>query len=239
MNRKLTALALALALTLSLAACGGQNGTGESAAPQQTQTETNNNTAPETAPDQTAAPAENDPAQARTSDAERVVTENGSFDKSQIKTPILVTSVGQSADVSMLDALLKKTGADYTFDATIKAEDVGDYGTIVIASGASTKGLGAAGISVEDELKRAEDILKAASDKGIVVIMTHLGGDARRGTLSDQFNNIVMDSAAYIMVVEDGNQDGLFTSYCAEHNIPITLLRSISDAVTPLQELFG
>ena len=62
-----------------------------------------------------------------------MVTENGTFTKDQVSAPVLITSFGQSADVSMLDALMKKVGAEYTFDATASAEDAAGYKTIIIA----------------------------------------------------------------------------------------------------------
>ena len=46
----------------------------------------------------------------RTSADNKVVTENGTFTKENIEGPVLITSIGQSADVSMLDALMKKRG---------------------------------------------------------------------------------------------------------------------------------
>lgn len=114
----------------------------------------------------------------RTSESNRVVTENGTFTKDQVSAPVLITSFGQSADVSMLDALMKKVGAEYTFDATASAEDAAGYKTIIIASGASSKGLGAAGISQEDEIARAEAIAQTAKDNDITVIVAHMGGAA-------------------------------------------------------------
>lgn len=50
---------------------------------------------------------------------------------------------------------MKKVGAEYTFDATASAEDAADTRPSSSASGASSKGLGAAGISQEDEIARA------------------------------------------------------------------------------------
>ena len=148
-------------------------------------------------------------------------------------------SFGQSADVSMLDALMKKVGAEYTFDATASAEDAAGYKTIIIASGASSKGLGAAGISQEDEIARAEAIAQTAKDNDITVIVAHMGGAARRGTLSDQFSDLALGCADYIMVVEEGNDDGKFSDAATDAGIPITMLYTIADAVTPLQEIFG
>ena len=175
----------------------------------------------------------------RTSESNRVVTENGTFTKDQAEGPVLITSIGQSADVSMLDALMKKAGADYTFNATASAEDAAGYKTIILASGASSKGLGAAGISQEDELARAEAIVKTAKDNGITVIAAHLGGAARRGALSDQFNDMALSCASYVLVVEEGNDDGKFTDAATDAGIPITLLYTIADALTPLQEIFA
>lgn len=175
----------------------------------------------------------------RTSADNKVVTENGTFTKDDVSTPVLVTSIGQSADVSMLDALMKKAGADYTFNATASAEDVAGYKTVIIACGASSKGLGAAGISQEEEIARAEAIIQTVKDNDITVIAAHLGGSARRGALSDQFNDMALGVASYIMVVEEGNDDGKFTDAATDKGVPITLLHSIADAMTPLTDLFG
>lgn len=173
----------------------------------------------------------------QTSADNKVVTLNG--DVLVLDSPVYLTSVGQSADVSMLDALLKKVEADYTFDATAKAEDLEGAKTIIIASGASSKGLGAAGISADDEKARANDILKLAEEQDITIIMAHLGGVPRRGPLSDEFAEMVMDKADAMLVVEDGDDDGKFSSFSKEKNIPITLVNSIADSMEPLKVMFG
>ena len=106
--------------------------------------------------------------------------------------------------------------------------------------GASSKGLGAAGISEDQESERADEIINAVKDNDITVIVAHLGGSSRRGALSDKFNNMGLGVADYILVVEDGNvKDSLFTNAATEAGVPITLLYSIADALTPLTELYG
>ena len=175
----------------------------------------------------------------RTSKENRVVTENGEFSRDMVAEPVLITSIGQSADVSMLDALMKKVGATYTFNATAAADEVAKYKTVIIASGASGKGLGAAGISEEDEIARAEALLKAVKENEITVILAHIGGTNRRGAKSDRFSDMVLEQAKYIVVVEEGNDDGKFTDYAAENEIPITLLATIADAMTVLKDLFA
>ena len=231
MKKLASVLALALSLSLVLTACGGGNEPAPS------------NPAPSTPSTSTTTPAPEAPAEGeytyRTSAENKVVTENGTFTKDNIAGDVLITSIGQSADVSMLDALMKKVGATYTFNATASADEVANYGTLILACGASSKGLGAAGISQEDELARAQAIVDTCKDKGIVVIAAHLGGSARRGALSDQFNDMALTCANYIVVVEEGNNDGKWTTAAVDKGIPVTLVNSIADTLTPLTDLFG
>ena len=229
MKKIASVLALALSLSLVLTACGSK----EEAPAASTNTPAASTTTTTTTPE--AAPAEGEYTW-RTSADNKVASENGTFGKENISGSVLVTSVGQSADVSMLDALMKKVGAEYTFNATASADEVANYGTLILASGASSKGLGAAGISQEDELARAQAIADACKANNITVIVAHLGGSARRGALSDQFNDLALTCADYLLVVEDGNaKDSKFT----DAGVPITLLSSIADAMVPLTELFG
>ena len=153
--------------------------------------------------------------------------------------PFLVTSVGQSADAAMVEAMLKKLGADFTFNAAATADDVAAAGTVIVAAGASSKGLGAAGISVEQELARADEMLNAAKENGAVIIAMHIGGSARRGELSDQFSDKVFAYADYIIMVEDGDQDGKYSTFAQENNIPLTFVKSAAEATNPLKDALG
>ena len=132
-----------------------------------------------------------------------------------------------------------KVGMDYTISNLATSADLGDAKTLIIVVGGSSKGLGAAGISQEDELARAQAIADACKAKEVTVIAAHLGGSARRGTLSDQFTNMALSCADYILAVEDGNEDSLFTDFAVENGIPVTLIYSIADALVPMTELFG
>ena len=216
----LTMLIAALVISIVLAGCTGTNGDSGS----------NSNAAADKGD------VSNGP---KTSSDKKVHYENGEFTSIDASS-ILITSIGQSADVSMLDAIMKNVPVEYTLDKLADADDVKDYRTIIISAGASSKGLGAAGISAEDELSRAKKIIEVVNqDDSKEVILVHLGGQARRGTLSDGFIEVLLEIADYMIVVEEGNDDGIFSNYAAENNIPIALAFNISDALTPLQELFG
>ena len=153
--------------------------------------------------------------------------------------PVLVTSFGQSTDGSMIEQVMKrlKTVA-YTYNPTSTSADLGGVKTVVIAVGNSTKGLGAAGISQDQETARAKEFMAAAKKAGVKVICCHIGGATRRGALSDAFADMVLPLSSYILVKEDGNEDGKFTSFAAANNIPITLVYGSKDTVDAFKQIF-
>ena len=212
--KKMIALMMALMFVLALAACS--NGTKEpEAAP--TAAAENNSSSGYTSSQGTIDgydPNEKSDFVMNTSESTRTFN-MGEADASQFSTPILVTSFGQSADASMMDAIMKKAGvADYTFNALATAEDVKNYKTVIIVCGASSKGKPA-------------------------VIMCHLGGAIRRGALSDKLTDMVLDVANYLVVVEDANYDYKFSKFAEEKNVPLTFLYAIADGVSVFSGLFS
>ena len=180
------------------------------------------------------------PAEAKTSESNRVYTE-GTYDFTTLQTPVLITSFGQSADVSMLNALFKKltNKVDYTFAPLATAADIANYKTVIIAAGMSSKGLGAAGISEESEFSRAAEIVQAVKDNSTTVIFAHLGGSSRRGAKSDQFADLVLGISSYLLFVESGDlTDHKFSNYATNNNLPYTTVFTIVDALKPLNEMF-
>lgn len=173
-----------------------------------------------------------------TSEENPVVT-IGELDVTKYETPVLITSFGQSTDAAMLDNVMGRLDVEYTYNATATAEDVPNYKTIIIAVGASTKGLGAAGISEADETARAEEFMAAVKEADCEVICCHIGGISRRGALSDTFADMVLAESSYAIVKEDGNDDGKFTNFAEENNIPVTLVLQTKNTVNVLTELFG
>lgn len=242
--KKIFAILLATALILTFVACSKPaSTTTNTAAPAATATPAAAApVAQDTTPSTGTKDAEYDPNKTlefdmQTSETNRIVTV-GTIDKSRYTTPVLVTSFGQSTDASMLDTVMKKAGINYVYNATITADGISSYKTIVIAVGASTKGLGAAGISEAEETARASEIMKVIKEKGIEVICCHIGGSARRGTLSDTLTDMVMDQASYIILKEDANFDYKFTKYASEHNKPITLIYATKDTIDVFTNLY-
>jgi len=154
--------------------------------------------------------------------------------------PVLLTSIGQSADVEMARALMNRLKLGYTQDNLIKAQGLAaaNAKTLVVVIGGSSKGLGAAGISADAELERAKALLAEAKKRGMKIIGMHIGGEARRGELSDRFINAAVPMCDYVIVVEEGNGDGLFTRLCASSKIPLDMVQKISQVGEPLAAAF-
>lgn len=153
--------------------------------------------------------------------------------------PVMLTSAGQSADVQMAKALMKKANIQFENNNVIQAEDLGATKTLIVTVGGSSKGLGAAGIKVEDEIERVESLLKTAKEKGIKIIGLHIGGAARRGGMSDKFLDATIPNVDKIIVVEDGNKDEIFTEIAKNKNIEIEIVPKITNVVEPLKKSFN
>ena len=156
------------------------------------------------------------------------------------EAPVLVTSFGQSTDGSMIEQVMKRLKTvSYSYNPTATGADLDGVKTVVIAVGNSTKGLGAAGISQEQETARAKEFMAAVEKKGVKVILCHIGGATRRGSLSDAFADMVLPLSSYMVVKEDGNEDSKFTSYASVHSIPITLVYGSKDTVDAFRLIFN
>ena len=157
----------------------------------------------------------------------------------EFEAPVLVTSFGQSTDGSMIEQVMKRLKTvSYAYNPTATGADLDGVKTVVIAVGNSTKGLGAAGISQEQETARAKEFMAAVEKKGVKVILCHIGGATRRGSLSDAFADMVLPLSSYMVVKEDGNEDSKFTSYASAHSIPITLVYGSKDTVDAFRLIF-
>jgi len=223
--KKIFALALAAAMSLSLVACGGGNGG-------------------------TSTPAKNDGAD-KSAASSATGSSTGSTDAAgdstlpeitagSCETPVIVTSIGQSADVDIVKTLCNKAGLENTTNATISADELtADTKTLILAVGGSSKGLGAAGIDADQELARTDALLAKAKELGITVVATHTGGSARRGTLSDSFIVPAFGAADMAIVLSEGDADGLMSGILAENSTPTAVIEQVTDCVTVLQTLFG
>lgn len=163
---------------------------------------------------------------------------NTQEDLPRFELPNLITSVGQSADVQMASVLAKRAGLDSVLQKTAAAKDLEGIKTLTLVLGASLKGLGAAGIDVEQENERVRTLISEAKKMGIPILCLHLGGEARRGQLTDQLITEFLPLSQMVIIVKSGNHDGLFSKICEKNNIPLVEVEKTVDALAPIKAAF-
>jgi hypothetical protein len=164
------------------------------------------------------------------------VTQAAGLPEPIFEGPVLITSVGQSADGQLVKVLADRVGLAYTYDTLALASAVKDFKTLILVVGGSSKGLGAAGINQDQEEARAKAMIAAAKDAGTKILFMHVGGEARRGDLTDRFVTIVAATSQYLIIVADGNKDGFMTN--AAGGAPLDMAETIGDAGRFLKAAF-
>ncbi|MCF8380061.1 MAG: DUF6305 family protein [Bacteroidales bacterium] len=154
------------------------------------------------------------------------------------ESPILITSAGQSADVKLVKMLAARQKLEATTILMAKTSDLEGVKTLIIVPGFSSKGLGAAGISQEDEFNRVSELVKAANDRNIPIVMMHVGGNARRFGQSDAFNTLVANNSKHMIVVAQGDEDQFFTKIANSKKIPMDVVEKIAESGEPMAKLF-
>jgi len=155
------------------------------------------------------------------------------------ETPVLLSSCGQSPGPTFVKLFLGARGLDVdhelleqaTAQDLIDAQSAGNpFKSLIIVTGASLKGMGAAGVSMREELIRTEALIAEAKRQGITVIGAHVEGMDRRaqgaaaGDNSDEQSiDAVMPNSDVMVVRQDGNEDRRFTLLSEGEGIPLVL----------------
>ncbi len=159
----------------------------------------------------------------------------GSF---KAEMPFAISSCGQSLDAETVSLLAKRNKLDHSFNNVLKASELKGIKTLVIAMGGSAKGLGEAGIDEKGELARVTALLDAAKKSNIKVVAVHVGGDSRKGALSDKFIDPVVAKADFLIVTEDSDKSGSFTKSAQARKIQIAVVKKATDVGTALKDIF-
>ncbi|OGB97667.1 MAG: hypothetical protein A3G35_04300 [candidate division NC10 bacterium RIFCSPLOWO2_12_FULL_66_18] len=106
--------------------------------------------------------------------------------------------------------------------------------------------MGAAGVSMTDELNRTAALIAEAKRQGLTIIGAHVEGMARRaqgaapGDNSDEMSiDAVMPLSNLMVVRQDGNEDKRFTVISANKRIPLTLFEKNMELGDVLTGVFG
>ena len=192
-------IALTLAMMMLLAACGGTSAPAATEAP--------------AAPAATEAPA----ADAPVASAEPVEFTG------KLQAPFAVTSCGQSPGATMLNVVAGQAKLTSVCDNAMTAANLpAGTKTLIITTGTSGKGMGAAGTDVDMEIARCVELANAAKAAGMLVCCAHVEGMSRRTDANDQASiDGILAIADVVLVIEDSDSDGFFTNYCNANNLPL------------------
>ena len=216
-NKKILAVMLAMAMLLLCACSNSSNGTanngGAANSGNDAQVEEPANNGGETAEDA------GDAGETETSTPAAPAEFDGT-----LHGPYIMTTCGQSTGSVMLHMIATQNGLTSTDDHSLSVDtfEPGDAQTLIITTGTSGKGMGAAGTDIDVEIERCSAVAEAAKEAGLTVVIAHVEGMSRRTDANDQASiDSMLPFADVIMVVEESDSDGLFTDYATENNIPI------------------
>lgn len=149
-------------------------------------------------------------------------------DTPKLEGPYLVTTCGQSPGAVMVRMSALQAGVQAEHNNTLSASDLSgkDVKTLIVTTGTSMKGMGAAGTNVDKEIARCTELIAAAKSAGIVVVGAHVEGMARRTDSSDEASiEAVMKDADVLLVIDDSDSDGFFTEYARKHEKPLIKIK--------------
>lgn len=167
--------------------------------------------------------------------------------------PVLLTSCGQSPGPARVRFFLSRLGMEHEFLEQATAQDLIDgaeagnpFGAVIIVTGASLKGMGAAGVSIQDELERTAALIEEAKRQGVTIIGAHVEGMARRaqgaapGDNSDELSIDAVCPASDLMIVRlDGNEDRRFSVISESQGIPLILFEKNMELGDVLTTVFA
>jgi hypothetical protein len=185
--------------------------------------------------------------------------------------PVLTTSAGQSADIMTLNILMDEAGIlyDYCDVPTVDMieEGVGlggvesgpgfhveiktdqseyplgtPYKSIVFAIGASLKGMGASGLTVDQEISRLKSLINYAKENKLSIIALHVGGVSARGNPgsdNEKMIDAVAPHADLILVTGDSNKDERFTKISETNNATLVVVDYALDMLEVFNKVFS
>lgn len=167
--------------------------------------------------------------------------------------PVLLASCGQSPGPTYVKLFLGRLGIDHELIERATAEDLigrqrsgRPVKTLIVVTGASLKGMGAAGVSMREELMRTEALIAEARKQGMTIIGAHVEGMDRRaqgaspGDNSDEQSiDAVMPFADVMVVRADGNEDRRFTIISDTKKIPLILFEKNMEMGDAFGKVFG
>jgi Domain of unknown function (DUF6305) len=153
--------------------------------------------------------------------------------------PALVTSIGQSLDGFQTQLSMRRAQIENEYDPLAGVDLLDGKKTLLLAVGASLKGFGEAGTNMQKEVKRTEELLEAAKQKGLFIVVLHIGGQERRDKNTDQLLEITVPKAHLVILRLEGDEDEMIRKLAAASKVPVRTVDTVVNMRPILREVFG
>lgn len=166
----------------------------------------------------------------------------------QYPIPLLITNAGQGPGGKMARLLVSQTKTivldkDFWYKSEPVEADLKDrpYKALMVIIGSSDKGLGASGITIDQEIARLQKMVKTAKELKLPIIAVLLEKD-KRSAIATNPNERCIDTicpnADWMIVIKDGNADQRFDKLKAKYNIPLTIIDNAIDFTELCKKVF-
>jgi Domain of unknown function (DUF6305) len=162
------------------------------------------------------------------------------------QVPLLITNAGQGPGAKMVRLLLQRTGVvtDFDYNAEPREADLRKrpYKTLMVVLGSTAKGLGASGITIDQEIERLIAMMTEAKKLKLQVVVVLLEGKARRGKpggADERCIDVIAPLAQYLVVKKDGNEDGRFDLIAKKSGAPLTIIDDAMDFGDVVKAMYG
>lgn len=166
----------------------------------------------------------------------------------QYGLPMLITNAGQGPGGKMARLLVSQTktiilDSDYFYLSEPVESDLGErpYKVLMVIIGSSDKGLGASGITIDQEISRLQKMVKWAKDHKLPIIAVLLEKDKRSNVATnpnERCIDTICPAAEWMIVTKGGNTDNRFDKLKAKYNIPLTLIDNAIDFTELCKKVF-
>ncbi len=170
----------------------------------------------------------------------------------KLEQPVLLTSCGQSPGPLKIKVFFGRLSMEYVYnlqasvtDLAAKKKEGKPFKSLIIVTGASLKGMGAAKVSIEEELDRIKKLIAEAKKQGIKVVGAHVEGMERRsqgaapGDNSDELSiDAVCPQSDVLLVRKDGDEDKRFTAISTGKKIPLVTFEKNMELADVLKNLY-
>jgi len=152
------------------------------------------------------------------------------------QTPLLITNAGQGPGAKMSRLLLQRTGVVSDFDYLAEPQPADlktkPYKTLMVVLGSTAKGLGASGITIDQEIDRLNAMIAEAKRLKLQIVAVLLEGKSRRGKpggADERCIDAIAPFANYLVIKKDGNEDGRFDAISKKTGAPLTIIDDALD----------